>query len=97
MAILTRAGGVRGAMTHVTIAPITSRAKGVPTEVPVGLANGLEIASVISCDKVQTIPASTIGRQAGWLLADQEAALTRAIGYAFDFYGGFGSDPWGWA
>jgi mRNA interferase MazF len=88
-------------MTHVTIAPITSRAKGVPTEVPVGLANGLanglEIASVISCDKVQTIPASTIGRQAGWLLADQEAALTRAIGYAFDFYGGFGSDPWGWA
>ena len=96
MVILTRAG-VRGAMTQVTIAPITSGAKGLPTEVPVDPTNGLEIASVISCDKVQTIPASTIGRQVGWLLADQEAALTRAIGYAYDLYGGFGSDPWGGA
>ena len=96
MVILTRVG-VRGAMTQVTVAPITSRAKGLPTEVPVGPTNGLEIASVISCDNVQTIPASTIGRQIRWLLPDQEAALTRAIGYAFDLYGGFGSDPWGGA
>ena len=63
-------------MTQVTVAPITSRAKGLPKEVMVGHTNV---------------------RQIRWLLPDQESALTRAIGYAFDLYGGFGSDPWGGA
>lgn len=81
--ILTREG-VRGVMTRVSIAPITSRSKGLPTEVPVGSRNGLEVGSVISCDNITTIRTTDIGRQVGWLLPEQETALMRAISHAFD-------------
>jgi mRNA interferase MazF len=39
---------------------------------------------VISLDNISTIPASRLGRQIGWLLPDQEPALTAAIHAAFD-------------
>ncbi len=81
--ILTREG-VRGVMTRVSIAPITSRSKGLPTEVPVGVRNGLEVGSAVSCDNITTIRATDIGRQVGWLLPEQEGDLARAISHAFD-------------
>ena len=81
--ILTREG-VRGVMTRVSIAPITSRSKGLPTEVPVGSRNGLEVGSVISCDNITTIRTTDVGRQVGWLLPEQETELMRAISHAFD-------------
>ena len=49
--VLTREAA-RVAMTKVTVAPITSTAKGLSSEVPVGSANGLEHDSVISLDNV---------------------------------------------
>ncbi|MCX6432523.1 MAG: type II toxin-antitoxin system PemK/MazF family toxin, partial [Actinobacteria bacterium] len=79
--ILTREG-VRGVMSRVSIAPITSRSKGLPTEVSVGVRNGLDIGSVISCDNIATIRAMDIGRQIGWLLSDEESELARAISHA---------------
>jgi mRNA interferase MazF len=54
------------------------------TEVSVGPANGLEHASVVSCDNIVTVPASALGRQLGFLLSAQEAALSAAIHAAFD-------------
>jgi len=39
---------------------------------------------VISCDNIVTVPVSALGRQLGFLLAAQEAALTEAIRAAFD-------------
>ena len=62
--VLTRQG-VRSAMSRVSIAPITSDQKGIATEVLVGLRNGLEVESVISCDNIITILASELGRQIG--------------------------------
>ena len=70
--ILTRKG-VRRSMLRVSVAPITSRAKGLPTELPVGPRNGLDAESVVSLDNILTIRASDIGRQIGFLLPDQEA------------------------
>lgn len=75
---------VRPHLTNVTVAPITSRIRGLSTEVPVGPANGLEQASVISCDNIQTIPVSDLGRQLGFLTDDREAELAAAIVSAFD-------------
>jgi mRNA interferase MazF len=75
---------VRPYMTRVTVAPITSTIRGLSTEVPVGPDNGLDQASVISCDNVQTIPVDRLGRQLGFLLDSQEAALSAAIRAAFD-------------
>lgn len=82
--VLTRAAAARAAMTKVTVAPITSTAKGLSSEVPVGPANGLEHGSVISLDNVVTIPVGLLGRNVGFLTADQEAQLARAMVLAYD-------------
>lgn len=81
--ILTREV-VRPFLTRVTVAPITTTARGLSTEVPVGPSNGLDHPSVVSCDNIQTIPASSLGRQLGFLLDDQEPVLSEAIRSAFD-------------
>ena len=75
---------VRPHLGRVTVAPITTRIRGLSTEVPVGPANGLAETSVISCDNILTIPKDALGRQIGHLLPAQESALTAAIHAAFD-------------
>ena len=75
---------VRPHLGRVTVAPITTRIRGLSTEVPVGPANGLAETSVISCDNILTIPKDALGRQIGQLLPAQESALTAAMHAAFD-------------
>ncbi len=75
---------VRPYMARVTVAPITTTARGLSTEVPVGRANGLDAGCVVSCDNIVTVPASALGRQIGALTASQEEDLTGAIRAAFD-------------
>lgn len=75
---------VRPHMMRVTVAPITTSVRGLSTEVAVGPANGLDRACVVSCDNIVTVPKSALGRQIGYLLPAQEAALTSAIHAAFD-------------
>lgn len=82
--MLTREA-VRPLMNGVTVAPITTTIKGLATEVLLDPdRNGVDQACVISCDNIVTIPASSVGRQIGRLLAEQEPDLTRAILAAFD-------------
>jgi mRNA interferase MazF len=68
----------------VTVVPITSNIRGLSTEVSVGVRNGNDQESVVSCDNIVTIPASAIGRVVGYLLPAQEAELANAILLAFD-------------
>ncbi|HTA11672.1 MAG TPA: type II toxin-antitoxin system PemK/MazF family toxin [Streptosporangiaceae bacterium] len=75
---------VRPHLDRVTVAPITTTIRGLSTEVPLGPANGLDYPCVISCDNIVTVPKSALGRQIGFLLPAQEAALTAAIHAAFD-------------
>ncbi|MGH2861390.1 MAG: type II toxin-antitoxin system PemK/MazF family toxin [Solirubrobacteraceae bacterium] len=75
---------VRPHLKRVTVAPITTTARGLSTEVMCGTENGLESAGVITCDNITTISASSLGRQIGHLLDSQEAELTAAIHAAFD-------------
>ncbi len=75
---------VRPHMARVAVAPITTTVRGLSTEVPLGPANGLEHVCVVSCDNIVTVPKSALGRQIGYLLPTQEAALTAAIHAAFD-------------
>ncbi len=75
---------VRPHLSRVTVAPITTNARGLSTEVPVGPANGLDAKCVVSCDNIVTVSAGTLGRQIGVLLPAQEVGLTEAIHAAFD-------------
>lgn len=75
---------VRPHLSRVTVAPITGTIRGLSTEVPVGVTNGLSGDSVVSCDNIVTVLKSTLGRQIGYLLPSQEQALAYAIQAAFD-------------
>lgn len=81
--VLTREAA-RPAMTKVTVAPITSTAKGLISEVPVSRANGLDHDAVVSIDNVVTVPVELLGRTVGYLTPGQEAALARAVVLAYD-------------
>lgn len=74
----------RDVMTKVTVAPITSTIKGLSSEVPVGPANGLDHDSAVSIDNVVTIPSTLLGRTLGFLTAEQERLLARAVVLAYD-------------
>ncbi|HEY2639472.1 MAG TPA: type II toxin-antitoxin system PemK/MazF family toxin [Streptosporangiaceae bacterium] len=75
---------VRPYLASVTVAPITTNVRGLSTEITLGPANGLDHECVVSCDNIVTIPKTALGRQVGYLLPAQEAALTAAIQAAFD-------------
>ena len=75
---------VRPHLHNVTVAPITSRIRGLSTEVVVGRANGLDHTGVVSCDNITTLPVGQLLAQIGFLLPGQEEQLTTAIVAAFD-------------
>jgi len=81
--VLTREAA-RGAMTKVTVAPITTSIKGLSSEVRVGPDNGLDHESAVALDNIVTVPVELLGRTVGYLNAEQEAELARAVILAFD-------------
>jgi len=87
--MLTR-GTALGYLTNVTVAPITSTTRGLTTEVRLGTRNGLDHDCVASCDNIMTVHKDSIVKEIGFLLDDQEEALTQAIACAFDLEGHFG-------
>ena len=83
MLILTR-DSASDRLRRVTVAPVTSTARGLPSEVPLDERNGIDHLSAVSIDNTLTIDRNQLGRQIGWLLDDQEEALAQAIEYAFN-------------
>lgn len=81
--ILTREVA-RPFLTQVTVVPVTSRIRGLATEVALGRQNGFDHDCVANADGITTIAASALGQQIGFLLDDQEESLIRAIHAAFD-------------
>ena len=81
--VLTREAA-RTAMTKVTVAPITTTIKGLSSEVLVGSDNGLDRDCVVALDNVITVPVNLLGRTVGFLSAEQEAQLARAVVLAYD-------------
>ena len=70
-------------LNQVTVAPITSRVRGIRSELPLGRANGLDHDSAVNCDGIATVERSALGPQIGWLLPSQERELHAAIVAAF--------------
>lgn len=69
-------------LANVTVASITTRVRGLPTEVPVDRAQGLDDESVINCDNLFTVPKSAIGRTRGVLGPEQTHRLDMALAIA---------------
>ena len=70
-------------MGRVTVAPITTRIRGLSTEVGLDQRNGVDGPCVVSCDNITTIRTTDLGRIIGFLLPEQESALVTAISSGF--------------
>ncbi len=66
----------------VTVAPVTTRIRRIPTEVPVGPAEGLPKACVVNLDTITTIPRRTLTQLVGPLPPEKLAAAERALMFA---------------
>ncbi len=77
-------GSVIPLIRTVMVAPITSAVHGVPSEVPVGIEEGLKSPSVVNLDHVQTVEQNTLRHFVGSLSARKMdevcLALARATG-----------------
>lgn len=83
--ILTRQSAL-SVLSWVTVAPITSTIRGLTSEVSVGVRNGLDHDSVVSCDNVVTVSRDAVGDTIGLFFEDQEPELARAVSDAFDLF-----------
>lgn len=79
--ILTRDSAV-AYLSRVTVAPITSAIRGVPSEVVIGLDDGVKSASAVNCHNVVTVPKEGVGRRVAQLNADRMREVCRALAFA---------------
>jgi mRNA interferase MazF len=72
-------------LNEVTVAPVTSTVRGIPSEVPVGPADGMPRRSAVNLDHLQTVSKDSLGALVATLapsrMAEVRAALLFALGY----------------
>jgi mRNA interferase MazF len=66
----------------VTVAPLTTRIRQIPSEVLLGVEEGLPKRCVANLDTVTTIPKATLSRRIAALPPAKLAAVESAIGFA---------------
>jgi mRNA interferase MazF len=66
----------------VTVGPVSSRARGIPTEVPLSPADGLPKSCVVDLDTVTTIPKRLLAERIAILDPPKVTAVDRALRFA---------------
>lgn len=78
MLILSRQE-VIGLLHTFMVAPVTSAIRGAPSEVRVGIPEGLESESAVNLDHVQTVERARLRRFVGTVGAEKMRAVCRAL------------------
>ncbi len=71
-------------LRNVCVVAVTSRIRELPTEVPLGTANGLARDCVANCDNLFTIPKRALARRRGALDPEQLRRLNDALRIALE-------------
>ena len=79
--VLSREGAI-AVLDTVLVAPVTSKVRGLPTEVRVGVDEGLKNESAVNLDHVQTVRKDRLRRYLGRLGADRMRSVCRALSIA---------------
>jgi mRNA interferase MazF len=79
--ILTR-NSILEYMNEVTVAPITSTVRDIPSEVFLSKQDGMHSDCAINCDHIQTVSKSKIGSVITTLSNEKMIELHKAIGFA---------------
>lgn len=66
----------------VTVAPVTTRVRNIPTEVTLSTTEGLPRACVVNLDIVTTIPKRSLTQRIARLSVDKRAAIDAALKFA---------------
>jgi mRNA interferase MazF len=66
----------------VTVAPLTTRVRQIPSEVPLGRADGLPKACVVNLDTITTVPKRCLTARLTTLAPLKLAAIDRALRFA---------------
>lgn len=66
----------------ITIAPITTRVRDIPAEVPLGPKDGLPKPCVANCDVITTIPKRTLGGYLTTLSVEKMQSVDEAIRFS---------------
>jgi mRNA interferase MazF len=69
-------------LNRVTVAPITSTIRGSPTEVVLGVEDGMKHPSAVNLDHVITVPMAGIGRLIGRVSPVRLTEVCRALAFA---------------
>jgi mRNA interferase MazF len=69
---------------NVTVAPVTTRIRGIPTEVTLGPREGLRRLGVANLDSIVTVPKSLLRSRIAKLPPAKVDAVNRAIKFALD-------------
>lgn len=68
--------------TRLTVVPVTRTVRGIPTEVPIGPAEGLPKSGVANADEIVTIPRDLVRARIGALPTATLAELDEALRFA---------------
>ena len=79
--ILTRDSAIQ-VLNSVTVAPITSTVRGIPTEVELTQSDGMPTACAANFDNIQTVPKRSLGNRITHLSQAKLAAAAAAISFA---------------
>jgi mRNA interferase MazF len=66
----------------VMVAPVTSRGRGIPSEVPLGPDDGLSRPSVANLDSLVTVPRASLRRRLAMLSPAKIVAVDAALRFA---------------
>ncbi len=79
--VLTRDSAI-GYLSTVTVAPITSTIRNVPSEVGLTEADGMKGPCAVNLHNVVTVSKAHLGRRVAVLSPDRMKELCRALGFA---------------
>ena len=71
-------------MQRVLVAPVTSRIRGIPSELPLGEAEGLPHQSVATFDNLQPFPKAMLVHRIGALGAERSRDICRTAATTLD-------------
>ena len=79
--VLTRTSAIRF-LNRVTVAPITSTIRAIPTEVVLAETDGMRKRCAVNLDHVVTIPKAALGRRVSGLAPERLLEICRALEFA---------------
>ena len=79
--VLTRTSAL-GFLNQVTIAPISSTIRGIPTEVVLDVADGMKRRCAMNLDHVASVPRKNLGKWVSTLSPDRMAEACDALDFA---------------